>query len=92
MSSSKIESQPMQVKFLFDPENEHTIDKFFISNLNVAGLSRLDNVQRYRSLLPQMIEVFDEQQQFCGIDNLIMKCTLDNTTCLDALLPPTAIS
>lgn len=86
VNSSKIDSQSMQVTFLFDPENEHTIDKFFISNLTVDGLSRLDNVHRYHSLLPEIIKVFDEQQHAFGIDHLLIKCTLDHMECLDVLL------
>lgn len=92
VSSSKIGSHPMQITLRFDLDTEYTINKFFISNLEIDGLSRLDNVHKHRSLLPQMIEVFNQAQHVWGIDNLIIKCTLDNTACLDVLLPPSATS
>jgi len=87
ISSSVIDSEPMQVRWLYEPEKILTMDKYFISNLNLESLARLDNAKKYLSQLPMMIDAFEEQQHMFGICTLIMKCTLVNTACLDVLLP-----
>ena len=92
VDTSKLNEQPMYVSTLFDPDTTHEISKTFISNLSVNALSRLQGASFYRSQIEKLITVFDEQQHEFGVSQLIMKCTLDNTACLDVLLPSSTTS
>lgn len=85
IDTSTLQSERMRVRTLIN-DKQYEIEKEFISNITLESLAKVHDSKFYLSILPQMIDVFEEQQRRWGIGSLIIKCSLDNMSKLDHML------